>query len=246
MKQVKTVAVACLLFTGAPVWGGVTLVFEGKPEQMVMVLDGNKMRVEQTSEHGNRTSTMIFDGDKDKVIGLDPMKRTYFECRVADMSARAKSQMERFTSKMTEEQRKAMEEQLRSPPNMKWEPTGKTQKVAGFSCEWFREVLPKGGTLAHVCFIPWSPSVVTQADTAPMRKMEQFLSRAEWPITGADIHAIYAKFTDSPGLPAITEYRSPAGKVDYKLALSRLERGSVAPEKFQPPAGYTRSEIPSN
>src|SRR5262249_16126465 len=126
-------------------------------------------------------------------------------------------------------------------PRAKWERTGSDQKVAGYSCHGFKEIRD-GKTAATGCYIPWGGSTVTQDDIAPLGKMEEFARKAGW---GGVAQRGLSELRDAPGFPGVWERIGDDGQGRDKTTLTSIKRTSVSADKFQPPAGFTKTDLKS-
>lgn len=258
-----------LLLSGGLAWAfalpaaaGVTVIAthgDDKNEQSTIYVEGNKMRIE--SNRG-KESLMIYDGDQQKMYLLQPEKKTYSEITpqtIRSATDRARKQLDEAKTKMTPEQRKQYEEMMNKlpadqrermaqaigqqpakekPSDLKWERTGTKDTVAGYPCEGFREI-KDGKPEAEGCFIPWSAGAITKADLAPFKKMEQFL--AESGTTPPDKRlSTFARLENGPGFPGV--WKSADSDAKAKQTVTSIKRGGISSDKFQIPAGYTKTD----
>jgi len=259
------------LGTASRAVAGVILTANGgeskRNEDSTIYFEGNKMRVERMGS--DEESILIYDGDAQKMINVDPKKKTFTEVTPESLkavSAEAQKKMQESMSKMSPEQRKQMEAMMakmdpdqrkrmqdlmsgRTPTQdsksqpaepAKWERTGTTQTVAGHSCEGFKQI-KKGQVTATGCYIPWSTSTVTKADIAPLMKIEEFMAQAGWP--GISGHGGLEELRNAPGFPGIWESVGEDGQAHHKQRLTSVKRGSISADKFQPPAGFAKVDI---
>jgi hypothetical protein len=252
-----------------PALAGVTVTMQGK-ERSVVYLEGNKMRVESDKKGQPQEGFMIYDGDKQKMIILDPAKKTYSEMTPesikamtsamtarmeeakAKMSPEQRKQMDEMMAKMSPEQRKQMQGAMggtsaraeqKPKEQIKWERTGAKQTVAGFPCEGFKEL--KGGKPdAEGCYIPWSAGAITKSDLAPMHKMEEFLSQSGMDASDRKF-TTFSQLDQMPGFPGVWVPTSSDGPME-KQTVTDIKRGSIPADKFQLPAGYTKTDPGAN
>ncbi len=253
----------------APAVAGVTVTLQGGKDRSVVYVEGNKMRVE--SEKGqSQGGLMIYDGDQQKMIVLDPAKKTYSEMTPESLKAMTKSmtaRMEEAKAKMSPEQRKQMDEMMAKmspeqrkqlqgamgekpapgekpkPPQIKWERTGTKQTVAGFSCEGFKE-LKDGKADAEGCYIPWNAGAISKSDLAPMRKMDDFLSQSGMNSPSQRGFTTFSQLDQMPGFPGVWT-RTSSGEAKEEQRVTDIKRGSIPADKFQLPAGYTKKDLGS-
>src|SRR5712664_518708 len=90
------------LALASPALAGVTVTLQGEKERSVVYLEDNRMRVESEKTGGHQEGLMIFDGDQQKMIILDPAKKTYSEMTpesIKAMSSAMTSRMEEAKAK---------------------------------------------------------------------------------------------------------------------------------------------------
>ncbi len=131
---------------------------------------------------------------------LDPKQRTYSEVTTGDMRNFSAELQDRFeqgrkqVEEMTAEERKRMLDGMtpehrrgfeafmarRSPVEAtgasepaKYEPIGEGETVAGFPCEWYREVR-RGVARTEICCIPWG-TAVSKHEMATAAALFEFL-----------------------------------------------------------------------
>src|SRR5712692_10371135 len=114
--RLACIAVCFAVTTGEAALGGVTVTMnEGdtKGQHITFIIEGNKIRIESGSGEGSMIA--IFDGDAQKLISINPAKKTYSEMTqetMKSMQVEAKRQMEQAMAKMTPEQKKQMEQAM--------------------------------------------------------------------------------------------------------------------------------------
>ncbi|BDG08746.1 hypothetical protein [Anaeromyxobacter paludicola] len=221
-------------------------------QEGTVYIEGNKLASDSA---GDQAHFFIWDGDANKVVLGDRAQKTYQEMTPSDvtgMKARMSKQLEEAKARMSPEQRKALEEMLgkqgaaaapaAKPPETEYVPASGGDRVLGHACKNYREVR-EGRTVAETCFIPWSDGVVTRADLAPLEKMEQFWRPLSEQQPGARRRqAMSEELARAPGVPAIRKTLGADGKPESEERLTKLDRTRVPAERFQVPAGYTRSK----
>ena len=110
--RVVLLAFAALGTTSRAV-AGVILTAKGgeskRNEDSTIYFEGNKMRVERMGS--DQESILIYDGDSQKLINVDPKKKTFTEVTPESLkavSAEAQKKLQESMSKMSPEQRKQM------------------------------------------------------------------------------------------------------------------------------------------
>jgi hypothetical protein len=260
MKFFSTLLALCgALGLLASAHAGVTVTLQGEKDHSTIYVEGNKMRVDSEPASGHK-STMIFDGDQQKMLLIDHEKKAFSEVTpqaVKGVQAQARQRAQEQMAKLSPEQRKQMEQlmtpeqrkQLQDytsgqaevkPVDIKWELTGAKQTVAGFPCEGFKE-LKDGKLNAEGCYIPWSAGAITKADLAPVHKLQEFMTQSGLPVPQHGL-ANFMKLEEGPGFPGSWERVSESGQKEHKESVSSVKRGSVSSDKFQLPPSYTKTD----
>ncbi len=257
----KSLAPCVALGLIASAHAGVIVTLQGEKDHSTVYVEGNKMRVDSEPASGKK-STMIFDGDQQKMLLIDPEKKTYSEITpqaVKGVQAQARQRAQEQMAKLSPEQRKQME-QMMTPEqrkqmqdlisgrsqaeakqaDIKWARTGAKQTVAGFPCEGFKE-LKDGKVDAEGCYIPWSAGAVTKADLAPVHKLQEFMTQAGLNVPQPGL-SNFMRLEEGPGFPGSWERVSDTGQKEHKESVSSVRRGGVSSDKFQLPAGYTKTD----
>jgi len=234
----------------------VTMTHNDGKDRSEITVDGNKMRIDSGRDRENRgPQVTIFDGDAQKMILVNTEQKTYSELTREQLKAytsQAQRQMQDSMPKLTPEQRQKMDQMMAQisgatpeskksdEPKRKWETTGSHSTVAGFPCEGFKE-LRDGKVHGEGCYIPWNAGAITKADFAPMKKLGDFL--ADSGMGGkAAVQREFLEIEKLPGFPGVWVEISEDGKKENKSTVTSVKRGSISADKFQPPAGYTKSE----
>ncbi len=220
---------------------GVIITLEDKDKkQTIMILEGDKMRFEDPKEGG---TISIFDGGARKMINISVSERTYTEVTEAEMKA-MRAQMDAAMAQMTPEQRAQMESMgmgqkagaRAARPVAKYQPMGKKEKVAGYGCEWHRELVG-GKVVSEGCYVPWGASALTREDLRPMQKMSELLEAI---MPGEN--TLQQDLDAAPGFPAI--HVELEGERRDEQRLVSIKRGGEGADKFRPPAGFKKAERP--
>lgn len=269
---IALLAIATLGMTASSAVAGVILTAKGGQrkgnEESTLYFEGNKMRIEGVGS--DQESILIYDGDSQKMIAIEPKKKTFTEMTpeslkavtsdaqkkmqesMSKMSPEQRKQMDAAMAQMDPEQRKRMQEMMsgRTPsqdpkseaagPPAKWERTGSTQTVAGYPCEGFKQV-KKDKVKATGCYIPWNAGALTKADIAPLTKMQEFMAQAGW--AGMTRHGVLEELRTAPGFPGIWENVGDDGKSYDIQTVTSIKRGSVSADKFRPPAGFSKVDM---
>jgi hypothetical protein len=263
MRAIRILATCAAAITSTAAFAGVTLKMEGD-FQHVLYLQGNKMRFESTAQSVPGETVVIFDGDAMQLIMISPPEKTYSvmtretikemnkqrDEAMAKLTPEQRKQMEEMMAKMPPEQRKQMEQMMsgggaksttenrKKAANLKWEPTGQKETVAGFRCDGFKE-LREGKLHARGCFIPWSAGAMTKGDMAPFAKLEDMF--AEFGLGAFSGQALIG-YEKLPGFPGKWTPVSGGGEGQPGHTLSSLQRGNLSADKFAIPAGYKKTD----
>lgn len=240
MSKHLAVVALCAAAAAPTARAGVTITSEHEDKsQIVLVLEGNKVRSEDTREGG---VISIFDGDARKMIHVMVSEKTYTEMTEADMRA-MRARMDAALAQMPPEQRAQAQAGMGGKPGAKaarqptrYERMGKTETVAGHRCEWYREH-KESGVVSEGCYVPWGPATLTREDLRPLKKMSDFFEAF---MPGES--TVEQELDAAPGFPAI-QVEMHGEKRDVQRLVS-IKRGSVGAERFRPPAGYTRTQQP--
>lgn len=171
-------------------------------------MKGSKMRTSSTLLSGFATIT---DMDAKKSWTINPSSRTYTEL---DLAAASKTP----SAAAAKSKAKAVK-------------TGRSDKVAGYSCDVYEIVDPSAA--------PPTPIELCMASGLSMMALG---------LTGP--FASFAQTDDawtevlSHGFPLRISVRDPSGKPMMTMEATRIERKSIPDSEFQVPAGYTKTASP--
>lgn len=257
---------ALAIAVALPARAGVVLQYEDDDHKVTTVeMEGKKLRThsDEGRRHGSWT---LFDGDKQVLYSVDDEKKAYHRMDQASGTAMAKQMndaMEKAKARMTPEQRAQLEAMMEGrqsgAPNaapkehtFKFERTKGGQKVAGYSCDNYR-VLRDGKPQSEVCFVPWGTGALRKEDFVAFQEMGRFLektfsSMAERSGAGARPHRSSEWATHflgtAPGFPAVMDRLEEGGRRTREMRLVKVERTSLPPDRFAPPADYREQKGP--
>lgn len=273
--RLACIAVCFALTTGEAALGGVTLTInsdESAKRQTRMFIEGSKIRIESDAGEGS-SSIAIFDGDAQKLISINPTKKTYSEITqqsMKSMQVEAKRQLDQALAKMTPEQKKQMEqamakmnpEQRKQMENMmSGHPLGsqeKQEKKPEPKMSWEpaggsqtvagypckgMKVMVDGKVSGTGCYIPWGAGAIEKSDLIPLEKMSEFFGGIAGGQARGSIGKHLAQLDKLPGFPGMWDDASSGGKSKAKQTLTSIKRGSISADKFQAPAGYKLEKI---
>lgn len=230
---------------------GVVIQLEQPGGVTTLTAQGKKLRIER---QGPQAHVVIFDGDKQEMYELDPAKHTYAVITQADAKDLA-AQIDAMLAKLPPEQRAKAEAAMKDRraqaeglADIKYEPTGKRDVVAGYPCDQYRVVRGNGHN-EEACFIPWGPKTVTKQDLGALvdfaKFMDRFMSAATGVRQGGSGINVADQIDRAPGFPGIVERQTGDEKkpMDTERLLS-LAHTTVGPNEFAVPAGYSKVEKP--
>ena len=127
--------------------------------------------------------------------------------------------------------------------------TGQTETKAGFTAdEW--EVREDGALVRRLWVAPWSEieggNEARDAMAGMVGFFDDFLA-AMPSMPGQDgplIRNPFSNFDMGNGMPVLTEELSSSGQVEQQTMVTGVERRVLGSATFEPPAGYTRQELP--
>jgi hypothetical protein len=242
---VLTAVVAVPLLASGRAHAGVTIIMQrGNEPTSTLILDNDKMRMENPKSNSERT--VIIDAANKKMTMVNDADKSYMEVTQADLErfAAFMTQMraqnaERMKS-MPPEQRKKMEAMMGAAktPDIKFEKMGGKKTINGFSCEMYRK-LEDGKPTEEDCIAPWSASLIQKSDFAGLRKFAEDVAKTAGMMGGNNT---FAQFDKSPGFPVS---RHPLDATDHEdETLKSIKRGSISASTFAVPPGYTKKELP--
>lgn len=238
----RLAAAALCSLAAFPARAGVTVTMERKGERTVITLEGNKARVEHQGQ--GEPSATIFDGDQRKLLIVNHAERSYAEMTEGDFKAMAE-QMKQALASAPPGERAQMQSFAGKGAKLgetKYQPLGRSEKVAGHTCTWYRQ--KRGGQPeGEGCYIPWSAGVLTQKDFAPFVRMSEMASSMTEAMGVGGPQDIAREIREAPGFPAIDVEVSPDGTREEER-LVKVERGAAPAERFRPPAGYHKASRP--
>lgn len=225
----------------SPAQAGLLVVMQESDGRSQMAVEGKKLRLEKA---GNPAQIVIFDGDANKYLQLDPQTRTYSEMTRADGRAIA-ARLRETLARLSPEERERAEALLGKPSTNrreeKYQPTGEQQTIAGFHCQVHRK-LRDGVVVEEGCYIPWSSGTVTKEDLTGLFLLGQFMDQMLSGTTGTGggvTDRLYGEWERAPGFPAALTRFLENGLRGKEQRLVSLKRDRIAQEQFTVPVGYS-------
>jgi Domain of unknown function (DUF4412) len=196
----------------------------GKVDTVTQTTKGRNVRLENVSNKGN---AWIYDGDQKQMLMLDgTQKRAMIVTEQDAQRARAMRESMRKQSQGATADSATADS---AKPSLHYTDTGKSQTVAGVKCEVWKGYSEYNGQRqdGEACLADG----VGFAPFAELASNPAFAPEAgEW-----------RRYRDlvGPNKGILQVVQVTGGKPDTVLQAIKLERKSVDPAAFQPPAGYT-------
>jgi hypothetical protein len=227
---------------------------EGQPTQLE--LEGKRLRTESA---GEAERIMLFDGEAQRMILLDPVRktsRTMDEATARQTGDRLGQQL----AKLPPEARRRLQAAAGqgtpagASSRHRWslEAAGGSTTVAGRPCRFYRlvrdgKVDEAGRHHDELCLIPWGGDL-RREDFASWTALGTFFERLTAAMTSglgggaAPGHPgerfFGAWFQDAPGFPGQTVEVDASGKRTVDWELTSIERRSLPADRFAVPGGY--------
>jgi hypothetical protein len=229
----------------APAFASTQLEFDsrtdGRAGRVTVAIQDGKVRIEQSG-----AGWMLYDGSKDsakdRVLVVDPQRRSYIEMTRAEMQRYGKQvgllrqQLHAQIELLPADQRAKLEAMIGGaalPKPLAVEMTGPRREVGGYPCKAGR--LVRGGrTVETFCLSGPDDIKMADADYKTVRRMYQLMSD----IQSEGAPGILPDYGQLDGVPV--EVQSPNG--DFQR-LSRISSQRIAESQFTLPAGYTRDSL---
>jgi hypothetical protein len=199
---------------------------------------------------------ILFRGDRDSLYVLDTDERSYLEIdpetasRLAGQIGNVMGEVREQMKGMSPETRRQMEEVMAQigvgdvasePETIRAVATGKTSTVSGRICRE-HAILRSERRIGDICIADWGVSGVSRADLEPLRRLVTLQENlaAAMPLAGLRVVTIDPGAVSTlDGVPLRVRLRdNDQPETDTRVVA--IERGDIATDAFQPPAGWTR------
>jgi hypothetical protein len=242
----------------------------GESGRHQVMLQANRMNTVMYGEKGQPTVAFILDLNAQTITQVNYEKRSYTSSTVKEFAqliqgaqqvasehmAKAMKQMQEQMKDMPPEQRKMMEEMMRSQmpktgpasqdcvePKVEWRKTDQQATIAGYPAVRY-DVLADGKPESEL----WLANGITAWRELDPKKIEQFASEMAKlaPRCGRQQHRHGFRGDDpawklaSEGYPVRTVHRSDGG---VTMEVVKAESRSIPAAEFQPPAGFVRKTL---
>lgn len=225
--------------------------------RMELTTEGDAARMETSYADGHDAGGMIFLGDAGQMIALDHAEREYYvldEAGMQKMAGEVGNAMRQALEGMPAEQRAMVEQMMKSSmPQASTDPvtlqaTGRSDTVNGYDCT-IHQLRRAGATVQELCVTDWGDIEGGRDAAAVMTRMGRFfedLARQFSDALGMDIlgeqQQFLAHLEALEGWPVRVREFEEDGELWSEVQLVSSKTTSVDPERFQPPAGYRRTE----
>jgi hypothetical protein len=259
MKSIAFAGALCLLAGTAYAADGILIVQKtttgagnGRTNQIQM--DATHMRVESANPMGG-TMLMIFDGAKQTMYTIDPVKKTYSEMtkedvdKVSDQMAGAMAQMQQALKGMSPEQRARIDAMMKgrgapsttAPVKPTYKRVG-TDTVGKWKCDRY-DGYEGAEKTSEICTVDPRTLGFTTADFAVAQQMMDFFQRMIPPSmrTGASVSQMFSVGTNELGFSGIP-VRTINGSITTEI--SEVTRQAFPASTFAVPAGFQKTESP--
>jgi hypothetical protein len=248
-------AALALLLAAPAAQAGVTILTSSPHGDTTIYLQGDQARIE-TPARGQRGGVVIIDAASKKLITVNDGEHSYMELNEADRQ-RLKQQVSAMREQLKErlqslppDQRKKAEQSLGSlgdqpadekPPASTFEPMGGKKVINGIPCQTYRRY-ESGKLREELCVAPWSAATVQKRDFDAIQTFaKSFMDdlggarRTPHLIGAMDLY---------PGLPISRVPIDDKGQRGEEEQVKSIKRGTIAADRFAPPAGYKKKEMP--
>jgi hypothetical protein len=231
----RTASLALAAALALPARAGVVLEGAEDGGKSTVHVEGSRLRVEGTD------GVMIFDADTKTLFQIDPARKNYREMNEADMKA-MRAELDRAMEQMPPEVRAQVQARLGSPakgppPKPRWERTGRTEEAMGRRCEVYRAVV-EGKATGEACVVPFEALDVQRSDFRVFEALAEFTR--SFAGAGAQGGAGGVEWREVPGMPVVTWSLDERGERREDFRATRVQRASVPPDRFRPPAGFEK------
>jgi len=229
-----------------------TMVMKADSISMTSYLTADKLR-----EEIGATQVFIYRGDKQLMWMLNPALSTYSEMTSEDLAATREkldgmqAQMKEAMKNMPPEQRAMMEKMMKDRmPKAAVEvqrtvkATGETKAVNGYPCAEYIVTTDKGSS--DVWATDPTKLGIDPKDLGVLKGFGEFMSAMS---PGAGMRDLTKDFEhpkpdEVPGFPVLMISKDSEGNPIGRFELVKVEKGSLAADKFNLPAGFKKESSP--
>lgn len=198
---------------------------DGAADTSVQTSKGNKIRFEGVGGRGS-SYAMIFNGDDHSRTMMMGEKKMYMHTTQEEEEA----QMARFKSSMPKADSAV-------PASFKITATGRTETVAGVSCQVYHGSGEVNGKPQEV-----DVCVASGVGFAIFAMMGQSMARSQNPRMVQTYQAMKEMLAGNRGIVKVTEIKD--GKPVVSLEMVKVERKPIPDAAFAPPPDYTEFKMP--
>jgi hypothetical protein len=221
-----------------------SMIYRGDQQLMWMITPATGSYIEMTQEDlqsaGDQAANM----------------QSQLKQMMKNMTPDQKKQMEEAMKNMPPEQRKAMEKMLQEPAEKPAvpekvqrtvKPTGEKKTINGFECAEYT-VTSSDGMNADVWTANLKTIGIDPKELAALKGFGDFLSTAMPRGGSLDNSMLFRDYEhpgpdDVPGIPILSIVKQEGGK-EGRFEIVRIDKGTVAADRFNPPEGLKKAESP--
>jgi len=235
--------------------------------QVSTLVQGKDLKMELSEAQGPAKSGMIFHGERQEIVVLDHGDKQYLVLDKAALQSlagtvdAAMQQLDSMLQNLPPEQRAQMEQMMKGKlgqagksegeqPELK--ATGETKSIDGHACRKF-EVLREGRKVREMWVTDWSNveggAEAIEAFEAVGAFFQELLDSmpnlgkamgGQALLDSSDLQYMQ----ELNGVPLVSTELGRDGAVTVETRLRSSKRSSVEAAAFEPPAGYTKQEMP--
>ena len=202
---------------------------EGKPSTFVQTTSGHKVRFDGM---GDKQGAMIIDGDAKVMTMIEPEQKKYFTVTEEDMK-----QSEAMMAPMMGKMKGTNQGQQTNPGKFSFSNTGRTETVAGVSCEvWHGVYTNEEGKQEE------GDACVAKGVGLALAEMTYANPMAQRGHAGYEQFEQYRQLVGgNKGILKVTKVEN--GKTVTQLEATKIEPKPVSDDAFRAPAGYTEVKM---
>ncbi len=193
----------------------------GQAMDPVYYIKGAKTRVEMNA--GGQMAVMLMDLASGTMTALMPAQKMYITMNVGAMAQN-------------------LQDRAHPDPDVKFEPTGQKETIAGISCEHYRMTQSKDDTQADFCLAKGMGTFMglsVPAGGGPMSGMGRMPGMGSLPPGAAE----FAKTLKDGAFLLKMDFRK-SDKNEMSMVATQVEKKSLDPGLFAPPSDYREMKMP--
>ena len=226
-----------------------------------MLVDGDKIRVDNPERDGKATAILI-DAAGKKMSVIDDKTKSYTEIneedvkRIRGQMTAMRAQLQQQMANMPPEQRQRMQDMMDKmgagaagepgkpvKHTFKFDSMGQKKTINGMSCQMYK-VSRDGKAHEEDCISPWSAGLLKKEDVEGLRKFGEELV-SSMGVRDAREGQVFDGIDQYPGVPISRVPIKDDGSRGEEDQIKSITRGSIPAARFAVPAGYTKKDIAS-